>query len=129
VAVLIDQGVRRNEAVEVTFLGKRTMATPGPAVLALRCRMPVVPIFCVREGDGRYRLTVKPAIAFERSASLRSDIAVCTQKLLDVLEPVIREYPDQWFWFHKRWKRTYPELYPEYQVRRRRKRRKKGLEN
>ena len=43
------------------------------------------------------------------------------------LEAAIRGCPEQWFWFHKRWKRTNPDLYPEYQVLRRRKRRKKGL--
>ena len=47
--VLIDQGVRRKEAVEVTFFGKQTLATPAVALFALRCRMPVVPIFCMCE--------------------------------------------------------------------------------
>jgi KDO2-lipid IV(A) lauroyltransferase len=127
VGVLIDQGVRRKEAVEVSFLGKRTMATPAAALLALRCRAPVVPIFCVRGADGRYCVKVQPAVSFERSASLRHDIPAYTQKLLSPLEDVIKQYPEQWFWFHKRWKRTYPELYPEYRELRRRKRLKKGL--
>ena len=48
-AVLIDQGVRRKESVEVTFLGRKTLATPAVTLLALRCRMPVVPLFCVRD--------------------------------------------------------------------------------
>jgi KDO2-lipid IV(A) lauroyltransferase len=58
---------------------------------------------------------------------LRHDIQAYTQKLLGPLEDVIKQYPEQWFWFHKRWKRTYPELYPEYRELRRRKRLKKGL--
>lgn len=126
--ILIDQGVRRKEAVEVTFFGKQTLATPAAALLALRCRMPVVPIFCVRDARGKYCLKILPPVAYQRSASLREDIQVYTQMLMNTLEEAIREDPEQWFWFHRRWKRTYPELYPEYQVIRRRKRKKKGLE-
>lgn len=127
VAVLIDQGVRRKEAVEVSFFGKPTMATPAAALLGLRCRVPVIPIFCVRDVDGRYCLRVQPPVNFERSESLRNDIAVLTQKLIHILEDAIQEHPEQWFWFHKRWKRTHPELYPEYRKLRRKKRLKKGL--
>jgi Kdo2-lipid IVA lauroyltransferase/acyltransferase len=127
VAVLIDQGVRRKEAVEVTFFGKRTLATPAAALLALRCRMPVVPIICTRAADGHYFVKVKPPVALTRTASLRQDIHDYTQLLMNTLEDAIRDHPEQWFWFHKRWKRTYPEHYPEYQAMRNRKRQKKGL--
>jgi KDO2-lipid IV(A) lauroyltransferase len=129
VAVLIDQGVRRKEAVEVIFFGKKTLATPAAALLALRCRMPVVPIFCARDANGHYCVSVKPPVAYKRTASLRHDIQAYTQLLMHTLEDAISEHPEQWFWFHKRWKRTYPDLYPEYQVVRQRKRQKKGLRN
>lgn len=127
-AILIDQGVRRKESVEVTFLGKKTLATPAVALLALRCRMPVVPIFCLRDSCGKYRLKILPLVTYERTASLRRDIQAYTQRLMDILEGAIREDPEQWFWFHRRWKRTYPELYPEYQALRKRKRKIKGLD-
>lgn len=127
VAVLVDQGVRYKEAIEVTFFGKRSMATPAAALLGLRCRVPVVPLFCVRGDDGRYTVKVYPPVNFKRSASLRSDIPAFTQELMNTLEDVIKEYPEQWFWFHKRWKRTHPDLYPEYLELRRKKRIRKGL--
>lgn len=127
-AMLIDQGVRRPESVEVTFFGKQTLATPAAALLALRCRMPVVPIFCLRGARGKYQLKVLPPVTYKRTTSLRHDIQAYTQVLMDMLEDAIRDDPEQWFWFHKRWKRTHPELHPEYQALKRRKRRKKGLE-
>jgi KDO2-lipid IV(A) lauroyltransferase len=126
VAVLIDQGVRRTEAVEVKFFGQKTMATPAAALLSLRCRMPVIPMFCVRDCNGHYIVKVEHPIHFERTGDLRNDIQACTQLLIDSLEAPIRSCPEQWFWFHKRWKRTHPGLYPEYQVLRWRKRIKKG---
>ena len=126
-SILIDQGVRRKEAVEVAFFGKQTLATPAAALLAMRCRMPVVPIFCVRDTHGKYLLKILPPVAYQRTESLRHDIQAYTQLLMNTLEKAIKDAPEQWFWFHRRWKRTYPELYPEYQAIRRRKRRKKGL--
>lgn len=128
VAILIDQGVRRSEAVEITFLGRHAMATPAAAILALRGRMPVVPMTCTRDSQGLYTIAVKSPVVFERSGDLHNDVQAYTQLLIDSLENAIRACPEQWFWFHKRWKRTYPGLYPEYQIRRRRKRLEKGLE-
>ena len=128
VAILIDHGVRRTEAVEVQFMGRRTMATPAAALLALRGRMPVIPMVCTREAQGRYVIKVQPSVEFERSGNLRRDIQAYTQKLMHPLEDAIRDSPEQWFWFHKRWKRTHPALYPEYQVQRRRKRIREGRE-
>ena len=127
IALLIDQGVRQKEAIEVRFFGKRTWATPGVAFLALRGGTPVVPVFCVRGTGGKYQIKVMPPVTIARSSSLRYDILAFTQALMKSLEDVIRDHPEQWFWFHKRWKRTYPDLYPEYQQLRRRRRRKKGL--
>ncbi len=124
--MLIDQGVRRPESVEIRFMGKRTLASPAAAYLAFRCRVPVVPIFCLRALDGTYRLRILPPVAPRRTGALRTDIQAFTQDLMATVETAVREHPEQWFWFHKRWKRTYPELYPEYQILRRRRRRKKG---
>ena len=124
--MLIDQGVRRPEAVTVRFFGKRTLASPAAAYLAYRCRVPVVPIFCLRTSAGGYCLKVLPPITAARTAALRDDIQAFTQQLMATVETVVRRHPEQWFWFHKRWKRTYPELHPEYQVLRRRRRIRKG---
>ncbi len=124
--MLIDQGVRRPESVEIRFFGKRTLASPAAAYLAYRCRVPVVPIFCVRADDGDYRLHILPPVERPRTGALKTDIQAFTQLLMDTVEAAVRRHPEQWFWFHKRWKRTYPELYPEYQVLRRRRRRRKG---
>ncbi|MDJ0991898.1 MAG: lysophospholipid acyltransferase family protein [Desulfobacterales bacterium] len=124
--MLIDQGVRRAESVEVRFFGKRTLASPAAAYLAYRCRVPAVPIFCLRAADGDYRLQVLPPVERPRTGSLKTDIQAYTQALMDTVEAAVRRHPEQWFWFHKRWKRTYPELYPEYQILRRRRRLRKA---
>jgi KDO2-lipid IV(A) lauroyltransferase len=124
--MLIDQGVRRPESVEIRFFGKRTLASPAAAYLAFRCRVPVVPLFCARAPDNQYRLNILPPVVPKRTGDLRSDIQAFTQQLMNTVETAVRQHPEQWFWFHKRWKRTYPDLYPDYQMLRHRRRQAKA---
>jgi KDO2-lipid IV(A) lauroyltransferase len=122
--LLVDQS-RRSEGVEVTFFGHKVTATPAAAFLAIRCKCPVLPIFCVREPNGQLIMEVNSPLEMKRTGDLRTDLQINTQIITDAVEETVRKYPDQWFWVHKRWKKFYPELYPEYQARRKRRRAKK----
>ena len=117
--LLIDQA-KRSESVDVRFFGKRVTATPAAALLAFRCKSPVLHIYCVREANGQLTFRVDPPLELKRTHDLRSDLITNTQMMTDVVEKAIREYPDQWLWLHKRWKKHYPHLYPEYFARRHR---------
>ncbi len=125
IGLLVDQS-RRSEGVDVNFFGHRVTATPAAAFLAIRCKSPVLPIFCVRDDSGRLTVVVQSALEMKRTGDLRSDVQTNTQIITDVVEKAVRKYPEQWFWVHKRWKKYYPDLYPEYQARRKRRHRKKG---
>jgi KDO2-lipid IV(A) lauroyltransferase len=125
IGLLVDQS-RRSEGVDVNFFGHRVTTTPAAAFLAIRCKSPVLPVFCVRDDSGRLTVVVQSPLVMKRTGDLRSDVQTNTQLITDVVENAVRKYPDQWFWVHKRWKKYYPELYPEYQARRKRRHRKKG---
>ena len=122
--LLVDQS-RRSEGVEVTFFGRKVTATPAAAFLAIRCKCPVLPIFCVREANGQLTMEVKAPLELKRTGDLRTDVQTNTQMITDVVENAVRKYPDQWFWVHKRWKKFYPELYPEDRARKKRRKHKK----
>jgi len=109
-AVLMDMA-RRKDGVDITFFGKKATATPAVAMLALRCRCPVVPVFCVREPDGVIGIHGHPPIEMRRSRDLRADLVENTQRITDVIERVVREHPEQWHWLMRRWKEHYPQLY------------------
>jgi len=117
-ALLVDQSPRTAEGVEVVFFGHPVAATPAAALAAIRCRMPLVPVFCLRQGTGDFRIVFHPPLPGERRGALRDDIQRLTQEATGVIEGVIRQHPEQWFWFHKRWKRAYPWLYHEAEGRR-----------
>ena len=104
---------RRFEGVEVTFWGRRATATPAAALLGLRCKSPIIPAFCHRNGNGKLIVRIEPPIEIQRTKDLRFDLQKNTQLITDRLEQAIRNYPEQWNWMLKRWKEFYPTLYPE----------------
>jgi KDO2-lipid IV(A) lauroyltransferase len=123
--LLIDQEPKHSEGIEVTFFGRRATATPAPALLARRYNSPVLPAFCVREADARLTLVVEPPLVLKRTGDLRADLKENTQIMTSAIEKAVRAYPEQWFWFHKRWRGHYPYLYAEDLARRRQRREKR----
>ena len=123
---------RRFDGVEVEFFGRRATATPAAALLAIRCKSPIVPIFCHRNPRGELVIKVEHPIEIKRSGNLRSDLQTNTQLITDSVERAVRKNPEQWNWVLKRWKEFYPDLYPESKKRTRRiqkKEKKRGRKN
>jgi KDO2-lipid IV(A) lauroyltransferase len=124
--LLIDQTTKRKEGVEVLFFGRKVMATPAAALMALRCRASVLLGYCIRDAQGRLLAVAEKPLELVRTGDMRADIVTNTQMMTSAIENAIRRHCDQWFWVHKRWKRHYPELYPEYRRRIQRKRKKRA---
>lgn len=125
VALTMDQS-RGKQAIGVNFFDHQATATPAAALLALRCKSPVVPMFCIREADGILTVHTASPIQIQNSGDLRADLRINTQLMMDAVEDMIRRYPDQWIWFQRPWKKTYPRLYPAWEARRRRRKKRKN---
>lgn len=99
VGVLADQNAAVEEGVFVNFFGKPACAHTGPARLAARSGAAVIPGFALwSEAESRYVLRFYPPVAM--TGNVQDD----TQRLQETLEAVIRQHPEQWLWFHRRWK-------------------------
>jgi KDO2-lipid IV(A) lauroyltransferase len=105
VAVLIDQRAKRSRGVWVDFFGKKAPTMPGLAVMAMRSGAPVVPAFMIRNGFQKHRLVVKKPVELVLTGDREKDVEINMQRFTRVLESMIREYPDQWVWIHRRWER------------------------
>lgn len=120
---------RRFDGVEVQFFGRRATATPAAAMLAFRCKSPVIPIFCHRNRTGGLVIKAEQPVEIKRTGNLRSDLQTNTQLITDRVERAVRKNPEQWNWLLKRWKEFYPDLYPEskkYTQRIKKKEKKRG---
>lgn len=104
IGILSDQNVAAREGVFVDFFGRQACTGVGLAVLALRSGAPVLPMFMARQKSGKYKFILKPLVEISRSGDYEQDLLDNTQRFTKVVEDTVREYPDQWFWLHQRWK-------------------------
>jgi len=102
--ILSDQNVAHYEGVFVDFFGRTACTGVGLAVMAMRSGAPVLPAFMARQKSGKYKFIIKPTIEAVCTDNYENDLVVNTQRFTKIIEEVIREYPDQYFWFHQRWK-------------------------
>lgn len=111
VLVMLVDMARRKDGIEVEFFGRRATATPAAAMLALRCRAPVVTAFSHRAPDGRLHVVIGEPLEMHRSGDLRADLRENTQRITAAVERAVRAHPEEWHWAMKRWKDHYPEIY------------------
>jgi len=107
VAVLLDQNAARREGVFVPFFGRAASTSRSLALLALRTRTPIVPIFIRRTGVARHHVRVEPPLVPAASNEADETIVELTARCTRVIEAAIRRAPEQWLWAHDRW-RTRP---------------------
>jgi len=102
-AILFDQ-YAGGSGVAVPFFGRNAYTTPAVAQLALRTGAVVVPAFDVRNKDGTHMIYVETPLETIDTGNKINAIKNNTELYNRVLEKWVRKNPDQWFWFHKRWK-------------------------
>ena len=98
VAFLVDQSAGRH-GIPATFFGRTAHTFTAPAALALKLKVPLYAGYSTRLGDG---------ISYRSFAQLvevgDDDVSGLTQRLNDLLEGFVRACPEQWWWFHRRFK-------------------------
>jgi KDO2-lipid IV(A) lauroyltransferase len=104
-AMLIDQDIDV-DGLFVPFFGVPAHTPRGAAAFALRSGAAVVPLAIHMQPDGNHRITVLPALE-KPSADLPEGerIDELTRSCSQAVESLIRIYPQQWVWFHDRWRK------------------------
>jgi len=104
VALVADQGVKGMASTYVPFFGRLAKTPRGPGVFALRLGVPLVVGTAIRLPSGKYRAVVEP-IEVTDTGDRERDVDAVVGRYTAVLERWVREYPEQYFWHHRRWKR------------------------
>lgn len=107
VGFMLDQNRPAGLGVFVDFFGRPASTTPGLAVMSAHTGAPVLPVFVRRAPDGTNQVEVRPPLpppADRRPETVQAYTAACTK----IIEDEIRRHPEQWLWWHKRWKSRPP---------------------
>ena len=111
--ILSDLNTHPHEGVFVPFFGKLACTTAGIATLALRTDAVVLPTYAVWDDERNcYVFHAEPPVQLVRTGNHEKDVEVNTARFAEAVERIVRKYPEQWLWIHKRWK-TRPQGEPE----------------
>lgn len=106
-AMLIDQDIDV-EGVMVPFFGVSAHTPRGAAAFAVRAGAPVVPLAIHMLPGGRHRIIVKPPLDPPRAGSPEGEaVDDLTARGTAAIEGFVRMCPQQWVWFHDRWRRSH----------------------
>jgi len=112
IGILIDQNTSRDEGVFVDFFGNLAATNKGPALIAMKSKAPVLPVFIIRKGRYNHKIVFGEEVPVHKTGRTGEDTVVNTQRFTREIESYIRRYPCHWFWMHRRWK-TRPEAQAE----------------
>ena len=103
-AMLIDQDTHA-PSVSVPFFGHPARTPVAPARLALRRNVPLHAVFIERRSEGGHRITLSPPISLPHTGDQLEDTRRLTAVLNQAIETQIRHRPEEWVWWHDRWRR------------------------
>jgi len=112
VAVAGDQSGAK-EGVYVDFFGRNVATHQGPAVFALKCKVPLVLVISFRRPDGTFDVEINEIPASDLTEFNDENVLELTRRHTSALEAAIRRQPDQWLWMHRRWKNTWESVQKE----------------
>lgn len=108
IGIVGDQDARRS-GVFVPFFGRPASTHRGPALFAIRLGAPIFSCVARRVPGNEVRYEVHGhRVDFDPTGNLEADVRDLTAELARRLEEEIRIAPEQYFWFHKRWKTRPP---------------------
>jgi KDO2-lipid IV(A) lauroyltransferase len=103
-ATLADQDAGPR-ALFVDFFGRPASTHKAIAILSLEYDVPLlVSAMVIAPETGKFRVLIADRIDPREYAGRPDAVAAITQRFTAGLERMVREYPEQYFWLHRRWK-------------------------
>jgi KDO2-lipid IV(A) lauroyltransferase len=98
VAMLVDRPYL-NSGIEVEFFGRATLFSAAAARVWQHTQAAVIPAFVLQLEPGQYGCYAYPPIEMTAGQTLEQN----SQRVADVFQAIIREFPEQWFNFVPIW--------------------------
>ena len=111
VSLVVDQSVNEDAGTIVRIFGKESMHLTSASFLSRKFDAPLIPTQLIKDTKGKWVYKIYPPISFTKTDDVEKDILYLTQAQAHFLEQNLKEDPTPWFWCHRRWKKTHPEIY------------------
>lgn len=106
--ILTDQDAADHESMVLEFFGHKVNWVLGASVIAKKTGALLIPVFIYKSAQGGFLIKV-----FEPMDASKVSIEELTLYQAKCCEKMISAYPEQYFFFHKRFKRFYNEIYAQ----------------
>jgi Kdo2-lipid IVA lauroyltransferase/acyltransferase len=103
IGIVVDQTASK-ESLFVPFFGREVPTFEGPAMFSLKTGAPLIIGVAVRQADGKYQAQFSEVPASDLKGYTKENVITLTKRHVAMTEAIIRKYPEQWMWMHKRWK-------------------------
>lgn len=110
-ALMIDQD-NGKQGIFVRFFKRWASAPTGPAQIALKTGAPIVPLAIFPDYEKQHLIKIWPPILPGDFSNDTVGQQLLTAKFTAILESIVRQQPQNWFWLHRRWK-TQPADAPD----------------
>ena len=110
VGILVDQNTAPKEGIKVQFFGKDVLHTPAASVLAQKTNALIINAFIYQKGENLNEICFEEPIdisMFDKEDAVQK----VTQMQCSACEEMVRARPEEYFWFHQRFKRFYENEY------------------
>ena len=110
VGILVDQNTAPQDGIKVQFFGKDVLHTPAASVLAQKTNALIINAFIYQKGENLNEICFEEPIdisTFDKEDAVQK----ATQMQCSACEEMVRAKPEEYFWFHQRFKRFYENEY------------------
>ena len=110
VGILVDQNTAPKDGIKVQFFGKDVLHTPAASVLAQKTNALIINAFIYQKGENLNEICFEQPIdisTFDKEEAVQK----ATQMQCSACEEMVRARPEEYFWFHQRFKRFYENEY------------------
>ena len=104
IGIFVDQNTAKKEGIETTFFNKKVLQTPSASTLSKKFNLPIIMVFIEPMKNGKWKLVVKDIF-------YTNDIQESVNKQSKLIEEEVKKFPSEYYWFHKRFKHFYENLY------------------
>lgn len=92
------------DGLRVKFFDQPTAVYPGPALLAIKTKAPMIYGLTVRQKDYSYKAYLTEISMENLPDEEENKVKEISQRHMAYLESFVRKYPEQWLWMHNIWK-------------------------